>query len=95
MKRSTKILLGVATIWPVAYMLLFFLTIFSVLIFWSLSQERSNRNSQNIDLVELEQKIENDRAYELEYKGESGWMILPLQMAPERANIKLIRSGVH
>ena len=43
----------------------------------------------------LEQKIENDRAYELEYKGQSGWMILPLQMATERANVKLIRSGVH
>jgi hypothetical protein len=41
----------------------------------------------------LEQKIENDRAYELEYKGQSGWMILPLQMAAERANVKLIRSG--
>jgi len=43
----------------------------------------------------LEQKIENDGAYELEYKGESGWMILPLQMAVARANVKLIRSGVH
>ena len=43
----------------------------------------------------LEQKIDNDRAYELEYKGQSGWMILPLQMAPERADVKLIRSGTH
>ena len=29
------------------------------------------------------------------FKGQSGWMILPLQMAAERANVKLIRSGVH
>jgi len=43
----------------------------------------------------LEQKIENDRAYELEYKGQSGWMILPIEMATERADVKLIRSGVH
>jgi ATP-dependent Zn protease len=59
MKKSTKILLGLATIWPVVYMLLFFVTIFSVLIFSSFAQERSNRNSQSIDLIQLEQKIKN------------------------------------
>jgi len=69
MKKSKKILLGVATIWPVAYMLLFFLTIFSVLIFSSFGQERSNRNSQSIDLIQLEQKINNGELKSLTIRG--------------------------
>ncbi len=69
MKKSTKILLGLATIWPVVYMLLFFLTIFSVLIFWSFAQERSNRNSQSIDLIQLEQKIKNGELKSLTIRG--------------------------
>ena len=69
MKKSTKILLGIATIWPVVYMLLFFLTIFSVLIFSSFAQERSNRNSQSIDLIQLEQKIKNGELKSLTIRG--------------------------
>ena len=69
MKKSTKILLGVATIWPVVYMLLFFVTIFSVLIFSSFAQERSNRNSQSIDLIQLEQKIKNGELKSLTIRG--------------------------
>lgn len=33
MKKSTKILLGLATLWPFAYMILFFLFIFSSILF--------------------------------------------------------------
>lgn len=69
MKKSKKILLGVATIWPVVYMLLFFLTIFSVLIFSSFAQERSSRNSQSIDLLQLEQKIKNGELKSLTIRG--------------------------
>jgi ATP-dependent Zn protease len=69
MKKSTKILLGLATIWPVVYMLLFFLTIFSVLIFFSWAAERSRSNSQNIDLVQLEQKIKNGELKSLTIRG--------------------------
>lgn len=69
MKKSTKILLGLATIWPVVYMLLFFLTIFGILIFSSFAQERSNRNSQSIDLIQLEQKIKNGELKSLTIRG--------------------------
>jgi ATP-dependent Zn protease len=69
MKKSTKILLGLATIWPVVYMLLFFLTIFGVLMFSSFAQERSNRNSQSIDLIQLEQKIKNGELKSLTIRG--------------------------
>lgn len=37
MKKSTKIWLGIATIWPVVYMLLFFVVIFSVVIVGALN----------------------------------------------------------
>jgi hypothetical protein len=37
MKRSTKIWLGIATIWPIVYMLLFFVVIFSVVIVGALN----------------------------------------------------------
>jgi ATP-dependent Zn protease len=69
MKKSTKILLGLATIWPVVYMLLFFLTIFSILVFSSFAQQRWNRNSQNIDLIQLEQKINNGELKSLTIRG--------------------------
>lgn len=69
MKKSTKILLGLATIWPVVYMLLFFLTIFGILIFSAFAQERSNRNSQGIDLIQLEQKIKNGELKSLTIRG--------------------------
>ena len=69
MKKSTKILLGLATIWPVVYMFLFFVTIFSFAIFFSFAQERSNRNSQSIDLIQLEQKINNGELKSLRIRG--------------------------
>ena len=69
MKKSTKILLGFATIWPVVYMLLFFLTIFSVFIFFSTAGERSRSNSQSIDLIQLEQKIKNGELKSLTIRG--------------------------
>jgi hypothetical protein len=37
MKKSTKIWLGIATIWPIVYMFLFFLVIFSVFIMAALN----------------------------------------------------------
>lgn len=69
MKKSTKIWLGIATIWPVVYMLLFFVTIFSFVIFLPFAQERSHRSSQNIDLVQLEQKIKNGELKLLTIRG--------------------------
>ena len=99
MKKSTKILLGLATIWPVVYMLLFFLAIFSVL-FLSLSQERSNRNSQNIDLVQLDQKIENGELRSLRIRGSEITAIdrlndqeYTVQVGNDRAKAEIIRQA--
>jgi hypothetical protein len=58
-KRSTKLLLGAATCWPLIYMVLFFLVIFSLISFFSIQGARSRVNSQDIDLIQLEQKIQN------------------------------------
>lgn len=69
MKKSTKTLLGLATIWPVVYMLLFFLTVFSVLIFFSSAAGRSRSNSESIDLIQLEQKIKNGELKNLRIRG--------------------------
>lgn len=63
-KTSTKILLGIATIWPIIYMALFVLTIFSFVLFLP-SEGRSNRNTQDIDLLQLERKIENGEVKQL------------------------------
>lgn len=87
MKKSKKILLGVATIWPVVYMLLFFLTIFSVLIFSSFAQERSSRNSQSIDLLQLEQKIKNGELKSLTIRGSEITVIDPLNDQEYRVQV--------
>ena|ERR1700738_4768582 len=69
MKKSTRILLGIVTIWPVVYMLLFFLTIFSFIIFIPFAQTGGNRNAQSIDLIQLEQKIKNGEVRLLTIRG--------------------------
>ena len=70
MKKSTKILLGIATIWPVVYMLLFFLTIFSFMISIPFAQSDANKNAQSIDLIQLEQKIKNGEVKLLTIRGD-------------------------
>ena len=64
-KKSRKILLGIATVWPPIYMLLFMLTIFSVVSFFTLQSQRLNRSSEDIDLIQLEQKIRNSEVSQL------------------------------
>ena len=63
-KRPTKILLGIATIWPIIYMALFVLAIFSFVLVASF-EDRSTRNTENIDLIQLERKIQNGELKEL------------------------------
>lgn len=63
-KRSTKVLLGIATVWPIIYMVLFFLAIFSFILFIP-SEGRSNRDSEDIDLIQLERKIQNGELKQL------------------------------
>jgi cbb3-type cytochrome oxidase subunit 3 len=69
MKKSYKILLGIATIWPVLYMLLFLIGIFSFIIFTSFEENRSNRVTEYLDLIQLEQKIQKHELKSLTITG--------------------------
>ena len=63
-KTSTKLLLGIATIWPIIYMILFVVAIFSFVLFIP-AEGRASRNSQDIDLIQLERKIQNGELKQL------------------------------
>ena len=67
-KRSTKILLGLATIWPVIYMGLFMLSIFSFMLLIPLAQDRSSGNCGDLDLIQLSDKIQNGEMKKLTIK---------------------------
>lgn len=58
-KRSRKLLVGIATIWPVLYMILFMIVAMSLAFFFVSRDQQFNRNSESIDLIELQQKIKN------------------------------------
>jgi hypothetical protein len=58
-KRSRKLLLGIATVWPPIYMILFMITIFSTVAYFMFRSPQFRNNSENIDLIQLEQKIRN------------------------------------
>ena len=66
-KRSTKVLLGLATVWPPVYMLLFVLTIFSFMMLVPFA-ERSNQRFEDIDLIQLDRKIMNGELKQLTIK---------------------------
>ena len=59
-KRSQKLLLGVATIWPLIYIFLFMVIVVSLTTFFTLRDQRWSRNSESIDLIQLQQKIRNN-----------------------------------
>jgi hypothetical protein len=58
-KRSRKLLLGIATVWPPIYMILFMIAIFSMVAYFMFRGSQVRNNSENIDLIQLEQKIRN------------------------------------
>ena len=64
-KRWTKVLLAFATAWPIIYMGLFFIGIFSFVLIASFTAQRTNRNSEDIDLIQLERKINNGELSQL------------------------------
>jgi hypothetical protein len=64
-KRSKKLLLGIATIWPFFYMLAFMLIVFSAVFYFSFQNQRFNRKFENIDLIQLEGKIRNGEVSQL------------------------------
>jgi hypothetical protein len=67
-KRSRKILLGIATIWPPIYMVVFMVTIFSVISFFAWRSQTFSGKSANIDLIQLEQKIKNGELSQLKVR---------------------------
>ena len=69
-KKSTKVLLGAATIWPIVYMGLFFLTVFSFIFLIGFAENSSDNNSEDIDLIQLEKKINNGELEELRISGD-------------------------
>jgi hypothetical protein len=68
-KKPRKILLGLATVWPPVYMVLFFLTIFSFILLIPADEGRGDRNSQEIDLIQLDRKIRNGEIKEITITG--------------------------
>jgi ATP-dependent Zn protease len=68
-KKSTKILLAIATVWPPIYMVLFFLVIFSFVLTTLFANNRADRNSRDIDVIQLDRKIRNGEIKELTITG--------------------------
>jgi len=64
-KRSMKLLLGIATVWPPIYMVLFIASIFSMFLFLPFADDRSNRRCGDLDLLQLDQKIKNGEIKQL------------------------------
>jgi hypothetical protein len=64
-KKSTKVLLAMATVWPPIYMVLFFLTVFSFVLLIPFADRRASHNSKDIDLIQLDRKIRNGEIKEL------------------------------
>ncbi len=67
-RKSRKLLLGVATIWPPIYMAAFVMTVFGVTSYFTLQGLEFNRRSQNIDLFQLQQKIRDDELSQMTVK---------------------------
>jgi hypothetical protein len=68
--RAPKVLLGVATIWPMVYMALFFVGILSMFLLMPFEQERSRRTCGDLDLLQLDRKIKNGELKQLTVRRE-------------------------
>ena len=64
-KRSTMLLLGIATIWPVVYIVLFIGTVFSGVFIVFNAGDSTPRRGAYVDLIQLEKKIQNGEIKEL------------------------------
>jgi len=69
-KTSTKLLLGLATVWPIIYMGLFMVLIFSGILFGALLNQRAGPERTDLDLIQLEKKIHNGEITELRIKAD-------------------------
>lgn len=66
-KRSTRVWLAVVTIWPVIYIGLFFIAIFSMFLFIPFEEKRSAACG-HLDLLQLDRKIKNGEIKQLTVK---------------------------
>jgi len=64
-KRSIRLLLGAATIWPIIYMGLFFVFVFGGLFLGTIFSEPTRRDATKLDLIQLEKKIQAGEIREL------------------------------
>lgn len=64
-KTSTKLLLGLATLWPIIYIGLFMILIFSGVLFGAILSKHAGPDRTNLDLIQLEKKIQNGEIKEL------------------------------
>ncbi len=64
-KRSTRILLGMVTVWPPIYIVLFIGVIFSVILLGTSAQDRSSQSCGDLDLIQLDRKIQNGELKQL------------------------------
>jgi hypothetical protein len=64
-RKSAKIALGIVTIWPIVYMGLFMVSIFSMFLFLPFAGKGSNRSCGNVDLLQLDRKIKNGEIKQL------------------------------
>lgn len=64
-RKSAKIALGILTIWPIVYIGLFILAIFSMFLFLPFAAKGSNRSCGNVDLLQLDRKIKNGEIKQL------------------------------
>ena len=55
--RTRKIILGIATVWPPVYLLLFMAAVFSMMVFFGLRSTQFKSNTENIDLIQLDLKL--------------------------------------
>jgi len=68
-KKSNKLLLLLATIWPVIYMVLFFAIVLSMISLTSLAGSSGHRNCGNLDALQLDQKIRDGEIKQLTLDG--------------------------
>jgi hypothetical protein len=64
-KKSTKILLGIATIWPIVYIGIFMVGMFSMFLFLPFAATSSSRSCGNVDLLQLDRKIKDGEIKQL------------------------------
>ena len=58
-KKSSKVLLGIATIWPLIYMFLFIGSILSMFLFLPFAENRAKNSCGKLDVLQLDRKIKD------------------------------------